>query len=288
MYVVDQETSAAGTPHGRPPRLQGRHQTASTAPSSPAPSRSPPCFRSAASLQAPSPAGVAVEPRGVYTYITDSATNVVYAYQNTNGTLQALRNSPYAAGMFPARHYGRPARHVRVRRQFRLQHGQRVQHRLRRRPSPPAARSRWRPGPTCVTIEPRAWRLPFHLQPRGQFRLRRAARPAQRLVEAGTRLAVHRAVAAQLRGRRRQRSARFADRSVSPCINGKAPHHAGLCLRPEPCDARLLPGKLPAGFQKLRRHVLFRQRNANDLRRAFFPHSGSRCCRSGPWPCSRG
>jgi 6-phosphogluconolactonase len=93
VYVVDQETSATGTPFGVLLAF-----TANTSTGALTPITGPVSNGFAAGT---TPAAVAVDPTGRFIYVTDEATNQLYGYSLTNGLVTALTSGPFTTGQFP-------------------------------------------------------------------------------------------------------------------------------------------------------------------------------------------
>ena len=97
VYVIDQDTQSVGVPQGQ---LFVFTQTASGAPALPM-TPPPGTLPNGAYSVGTTPAGIAAEPLGVYVYITDQATNQLYAFQNQQGNLLRVTSSPFATGQLP-------------------------------------------------------------------------------------------------------------------------------------------------------------------------------------------
>lgn len=93
VFVVDQETSSSGTPFGVLLAFSANTSTGALTPIV-----GPVSNGFAAGT---TPAGVAVDPTGRFIYVTDSATNQLYAYTLTNGVITANSASPFTTGQFP-------------------------------------------------------------------------------------------------------------------------------------------------------------------------------------------
>ena len=94
VYVIDQDFTSTGAPLGT---MLAFTQNAATSGLTPILG---PLANGGFSVGT-TPAGIAAEPLGVYIYVTDQATNQVYAYQNQQGNLTPLTSGVASTGQFP-------------------------------------------------------------------------------------------------------------------------------------------------------------------------------------------
>jgi 6-phosphogluconolactonase len=101
LYVVDREFTPAGSPFGVLLAYSANTTTgALTQVISPGAAVGGPVTGGFA--VGTSPSSIVEEPAGLYVYVTDSATNQLFAFQtNSTGAVQPLTTSPYATGLFP-------------------------------------------------------------------------------------------------------------------------------------------------------------------------------------------
>ena len=100
VYVVDQDTNAAGTRQGILLVFTYAASGALTPVAGPVTSAAGVAVTGFAA--GTTPGAVVVAPTGQYIYITDEATNQLYAYaQSSNGVPNALISSPFTTGQFP-------------------------------------------------------------------------------------------------------------------------------------------------------------------------------------------
>jgi len=94
VYVIDQEKPSSGAPFGV---LLAFTASTTTGALIPVPGSVAGGFSIGTS-----PSSIAEDPSGLYLYITDQATNQLYAFQNSaSGTPTALNSSPYPTGQYP-------------------------------------------------------------------------------------------------------------------------------------------------------------------------------------------